>query len=328
MPYLFSLLHKFARYLTGTRATKDSVMEFQNSHIFPRPPRADRGPFDHRYPPDDLRDIILGDRDAVDGIGHVYISSAKYCKNIKGAQHEFLVFLVKDNTCARRNNTLIIDRVPSSNRLDNRDTPPRNVNDLTDNDRLALRGEPDTNNSSIFDSSAVSSEVPSVRGNVISSSEGSLLSDTRRPALDTCRVSGSGDFEGMARRSGLTPNQCIAELTFHDNSFTLEMLLTLAHTLSTHKPHYDIFKTQCYWYSFMLWELMQRVTGTTATTSGDRTPGSHTLVPWLQLIQQGSERQRELDKLFTEYQTQWDNFLVELPRWKRVSYYLICGSHS
>ncbi|KAJ1307704.1 hypothetical protein OPQ81_001793 [Rhizoctonia solani] len=316
MRSLFSLLGRLSRYLTGTGAPSNTNMEFENRFIFPSNPPRGAQYFDHEYVSWELLDLIQQDRDAVDGIGHIYVSSAKYCKKQKGAQHEFLVFMVKDKTCDYRHNDLIIDRVVSTTRTDNRDSPPANLEDLTENDRRALRGEPTTSNGA-FLSTLTNSQEPVARG-MISLNGGSSISNSfiSAPALDLCRVSAHGGFREMAERLTLTPYSCIAELTFRDDSFTLEKLLNLAATLSNHEPHYDLFKTQCYWYALMLWELVQRVTGTTATPFNTMRPGSNRLVPWLLAQTQGSEMQRELDALVAKYERKWQSFSEGLPHWK------------
>ncbi|CAE6461289.1 unnamed protein product [Rhizoctonia solani] len=318
MPSLFSLLGRLSRYLTGTRAPSNMNIEFENRFIFPDDPPTGTPHLDQGYVPRQLLDLIQKDRDAVDGIDAIYVSSAKYCKKQKGAQHEFLLFIVKDKTCNYRQNALIIDRVASPGRIDNRDSPPANLNDLTENDRRALRGEPVVSNGTVleFESSLASSQEPVARG--MSSDGRSSISNslTGVPALDLCRVSAHGGFKDMAERLTLTPYSCIAELTFNDDTFTLEKLLNLAATLSNHEPHYDLFKTQCYWYALMMWELVQRVAGATATPFTTMRPGSNRLVPWLLAQTQSSERQRELDELTAEYERKWQSFLEELPHWR------------
>ncbi|CAE6486895.1 unnamed protein product [Rhizoctonia solani] len=315
MPSLFSWVGRLTRYLTGTRAPSSMNVEFQNRFIFPNhPPRPQY--IDHGYVPWELLDAIQQDRDAVDGIGHIYVSSAKYCKKPKGAQHEFLIFMVKDATCNSRQNALIIDRVASAGRTDNRDSPPANLEDLTENDRRALRGEPVVSNGSVLESTLTSSQEPIARG--ISSNGASSISNSIAgvPALDMCRVSAHGGFKDMAQRLTLIPYTCIAELSFSDTSFTLEKLLNLAATLSNHEPRYDLFKTQCYWYSLMLWELVQRVGGTTATPFTTMRPGTNRLVPWLLAQNNSAERQRELEELVAECERKWQSFVEELPHWK------------
>ncbi|EUC57161.1 hypothetical protein RSOL_209260 [Rhizoctonia solani AG-3 Rhs1AP] len=318
MSSLFSWVARLTRYLTGARSPSSMNMEFQNRFIFPNDPPRGAQYFDHGYVPWQLLEAIQQDRDAVDGIGHIYVSSAKYCKKPKGAQHEFLIFVVKDDTCDYRQNALIIDRVASPGRIDNRDSPPANLEDLTENDRRALRGEPVASNGNVLESTLTSSQVPIARG--MSSNGGSSISNslTGIPALDMCRVSAHGGFKDMAQRLTLTPYTCIAELKFSDTSFTLEKLLNLAATLSNHEPHYDLFKTQCYWYALMLWGLVQRVTGTAATTDPFTTmrAGPNHLVPWLLAQNHSAERQNELDELVAEYERKWISFLEELPRWK------------
>ncbi|KAF8674137.1 hypothetical protein RHS04_07486 [Rhizoctonia solani] len=303
MSSLFSLLGKLSRYLTGTRNPAVMNVEFKNRFIFPKNPPRGAQYFDHGYVPWELLEAIQQDRDAVDGIGHIYVSSAKYCKKQKGAEHEFLVFTLKDNTCGQRHNDIIIDRVPSPGRTDNRDTPPANLDDLTENDHRALRGEPVASNSAMLGSALTSSHEPVARG-MLSSDGASSISNSLIgvPALDMCRVSAHGGFKEMAARLALTPYSCIAELVFTDESFTIEKLLNLAVTLSNYEPRYDLFKTQCYWYALMLWELVQRVSDKVATPFTTVRPGSNRHVPWLLAQTQGSERQRELDELVMEYE--------------------------
>ncbi|CAE7148076.1 unnamed protein product [Rhizoctonia solani] len=312
MPSLFSWVGRLTRYLTGTRASSSMDMEFENRYIFPNVPPRGAQYFDHSYVPWELLDAIQKDRDAVDGIDHIYVSSARYYKKPKGAQHEFLMFVLKDSTCNSRQNAIIIDRVASPGRIDNRDSPPDNLEDLAENDHRALRRN-------VLASVLTSSHEPIARR---VSSNSSSISDsfngiTGVPALDMCRVSASGGFEDMAERLTLTPCTCIAELKFSDKSFTLEKLLNLAAAVSNHEPRYDLLKTQCYWYALMLWELVQRVSKTTATPgTSTMVPGSNSLVPWLLAHNHGAERQKELEELVAEYERRWQSFLEELPQWK------------
>ncbi|KAF8753544.1 hypothetical protein RHS01_07098 [Rhizoctonia solani] len=206
MSSLFSLLGKLSRYLTGTRNPAVMNVEFKNRFIFPKNPLGAQY-FDHGYVPWELLEAIQQDRDAVDGIGHIYVSSAKYC-------------------------------------------------------------EPVASNSAMLGSALTSSHEPVARG-MLSSDGASSISNSLIgvPALDMCRVSAHGGFKEMAARLALTPYSCIAELVFTDDSFTIEKLLNLAVTLSNYEPRYDLFKTQCYWYALMLWELVQRVSDKVATHS-------------------------------------------------------------
>jgi hypothetical protein len=318
MSSLFSLVGKLSRYLTGARKSSVMNVEFKNRFIFPDPPRAAQY-LDHGYVPWELLDAIQQDRDAVDGIGHIYISSAKYCKKERGAQHEFLIFTVKDSTCNYRQNDIIIDRVAPSSRTDNRDSPPANLDDLTENDHRALRREPAVSDSVVLESTLSSLHEPVARGIMSSDGASSISSIIGVPALDLCRVSAQGGFKGMTARLALTPYKCINELSFADDTFTLEKLPNLAAALSSHEPQYALLKTQCYWYALMLWELVQRISGAKAPLFTTVRPGSNRHVPWLIAQTQGSERQKELDELITEYEKKWGSFLEELPHWKDVS---------
>jgi hypothetical protein len=59
-----------------------------------------------------LRIKILADPDSVDQMGQIYVESADFYKCTVGAQHEFLVFHVRDRLCPERKTVLILDRVP------------------------------------------------------------------------------------------------------------------------------------------------------------------------------------------------------------------------
>lgn len=313
-PLLLSLLGRLAHYLTGAKTATDNTMAFKNRFIFPRPPSGRRPPFDHGYPPDDLLNTILEDSDAVNGIGHIYVASAKYCKQTKGAEHEFLIFVVKDDT-SNRQNAILIDRVPSlpSN---NRNSPPRHIDDLTADERRVAQGGSDAANAP--------NSVRS-RGSFMSSmaSNSSAVSKTH-PALDLCYVSATGSYEEMTKRMGRQVHECLSEITFNDHSFTLERLLTLADTLSLYEQGYDLFSTQCYWYAYMLWVLVQRISGAAATpfARDQAAPGTHRFAPWLvkHSEDKGEEREAEFKKLVEEYENNWKKFSTEvLPKWKRVS---------
>lgn len=314
MPHLLlSLLGRLAHYLAGAKATTGSTMAyaFENRLIFPPLPSRGRIPYDHGYPPDDLLTRILENSRAVEGIDRIYVSSAKYCKQKDGAEHEFLIFEVKDKTSSRRN-TILIDRVPSLPN-NNRNRPPRDMNDLTAGERQAVQGDSDTTNNS----------APRARGSVMSSmtSNSSVVSKTH-PALDLCYVSATQSYEEMTKRLGRRPHECLSEMTFNDDSFTLERLLILADTLSLYRQRYDLFKTQCYWYAYMLWVLVQRISG--ATTSpfarNQAAPGTHRFAPWLvkHSEDQSAERDEEFKSLVEEYEKNWEKFRTEeLPKWQR-----------
>jgi hypothetical protein len=79
------------------------------SFIFPTPPTSRNVIYDT---PADLQTKIRTDSNAVDHIGNIYIYSASFCKMKRGAQHEFLLFYIKDRLDDTKQTVLMLDRVP------------------------------------------------------------------------------------------------------------------------------------------------------------------------------------------------------------------------
>lgn len=213
---------------------------------------------------------------------------------VKGTEHEFLSFEVK-SSIDRRVSTIVIHRVP----------PTRSYLDT-----LGIRRA-----NTFFENNQYNVDIEDIH------------------IVDRCRVSYSGDFDGLARRLGIGSRKCLMEITFHDQTFTLEQLLLAAQAVSAHETHHALFRARGHWFAFMLWELIQRITGTTASTTA--TPpilaigkmlGFYRLTPWL-LVNcqeyQEAERHAELETLITKYTTLWESFQVELPLIKAVSSYVV-----
>jgi hypothetical protein len=62
--------------------------------------------------PADLRTKILNDSNAIDHVGNIYVYSASFCKMKRDAQHEFLLFYIRDKLDDSKQTVLMLDRVP------------------------------------------------------------------------------------------------------------------------------------------------------------------------------------------------------------------------
>jgi hypothetical protein len=77
--------------------------------IFPTPSVSRKVIYDT---PADLQTKICADSNAVDHIGNIYVYFASFCKMKRGAQHEFLLFYIKDKLDDTKETVLMLDRVP------------------------------------------------------------------------------------------------------------------------------------------------------------------------------------------------------------------------
>jgi hypothetical protein len=112
-------------------------IESPNIFIFPPHVVDKRNPItvDKNYTPSELLERILGDAQAVDFIGNIFITSMSYHKNPRGVEHEYLLFRVQD-VDQRFLNYIKLDRFPEQDP----ETPPKVVSTPTEDTESAHDG--------------------------------------------------------------------------------------------------------------------------------------------------------------------------------------------
>jgi hypothetical protein len=103
------LIANWLRKLVRGHMDPISVSPSPCPFIFPAPSVSRKVIYDT---PVDLQTKIRTDSNAVDHIGNIYVYSATFCKMKRGAQHEFLLFYIKDKLDDTKETVLLLDRVP------------------------------------------------------------------------------------------------------------------------------------------------------------------------------------------------------------------------
>jgi hypothetical protein len=119
-----------------------------------------------------------------------------------------------------------------------------------------------------------------------------------------------------------------------DCEFTLEKLLVLAGSVSSLQPNYHLFRSQCYWYSYTVWELIKsRCPAARQNPETMLKVGTHKLTPWITWhTHDGPEQEKKLvetninedrTSLAKRFTHAWASFESDLPTYQHVSYYFI-----
>lgn len=238
----------------------DMLLESPNTFVFPLS-LIDKGKSEgvnKSYTPHELSLSILNDSHAVDSIGHIIVQTMSYYKNKVGAQHEFLVFEVQ-HTQQGLVNYIKLDRCPESEP----DEPPGSLGDLADDtwavqEDCSVQGGPPTYVvielfRVVFSLSVTSQEYKGrpPGSSTFSSSSSNLLG--ARDARDLFLISSSGELDSITTKE----DKMLAKIVIAPSKIPLECLLVLASVVSKHQPRYHLFKAQCYWYAFTVWEVLR-----------------------------------------------------------------------
>lgn len=99
------------------------------------------------------------------------------------------------------------------------------------------------------------------------SNEDSSSIDIASPSLDEefasdriIRGGERGDDYFTGPHISLTkPSEKLADLTFSDPSFSVVDLAVLLKVVHEHKPNYNLYSSQCYWFAAVIWVCLQRL---------------------------------------------------------------------
>ncbi|KAG8728652.1 hypothetical protein FRC10_004729 [Ceratobasidium sp. 414] len=194
---------------------------------------------------------LLSDANAVDHFGHIYVHSAAYCKMKDGAQHEFILFYLRDKTIASKETVIALDRVPRKER----NTAPTSE-DVVAEGVVDAASEP-----AMLEANANSgggcwkfrtTSKPA-------SSPMSVFLFGSLPALDRFTVSISGDTEQLCKTQDFESYQKIEELKINHANMSVEMLTIVACVVSQHCPMYNLYRYQCYWYASTVWDIVMEL---------------------------------------------------------------------
>ncbi|CAE6426914.1 unnamed protein product [Rhizoctonia solani] len=272
MPFFpFGFLSKFLREMRSSKSHDGLGAVSPNQFVFPLALVTKDTTYPERqrpYSPKELLDHILKDPYAVDSVGNIHVTGVSYHKLVEGAQHEYLVIRVQHNQLELAN-YLKLDRCPQEGQaLAN---PPKSsdlVEDTAaqDEDSVKPQGE------------NLEQTSPSKSGNVFLSSSSSPFAGDGL-ALDTFLVSGSGSKSFYTDES-----KKLASVKFKEPRPVLEELVTLAKVVSACRPRYNIFRTQCYWYAFTIWEVLKMNFPDSAQWPNEPLgAGRNGAIPWIEL---------------------------------------------
>ncbi|CAE6362948.1 unnamed protein product [Rhizoctonia solani] len=193
------------------------------------------------FTPQELLGRITEHSDAVDYIGKIHVTKILYCKEKQSPDHEFLVFKV-EATDQKLSNYIKIDRCPQP-KVKAEDANP-DIVDTTpsqdDGQTPLLKGS--SNPGILFSSS--------------SSLQHSSISLGDQEARDMIHISGSqGVNSFINNRIEIAATTDV--LTGPPGQRpTLEQLIVLAKFVSSCRPHYNVFGSQCFWYAYTIWMLL------------------------------------------------------------------------
>ncbi|KAG8743745.1 hypothetical protein FRC10_011465 [Ceratobasidium sp. 414] len=259
MSSIFKSVIKLLRNVTGSKVNQETPMH-PNVFVFPRS-LARRAGFDQLHTPDDLLYAILRNPHAVDSVGTVMVPKVFYYKARTGAQHEFLILKVT-NSSGTLVNYIKVDRCPVKELR----SPPNSLENWMDEESNTAQQGTSTPLRSI--SSGPSS--PS-----FSSDSNHLLGEA---AQDRFCVSATGLKTQLVENAGRSAE--LASLTLPN--VTLEQLLVLARVVSASQPKYHLFRAQCYWYVFTIWEVLKIAhPGFKQKPQNMEAARSHSLLPWI-----------------------------------------------
>lgn len=258
---------------TGGEPNTPNIFLFPES-LFERD--ADKRGVDKSYRPDELLSDILGHPRAVENVGKIFVTHAYYRKVKTRAQHEFLIFKLEtaDGSWV---NYIKVDRAPDVEP----DTPPSSV-----------KGGEQTSQEARYVQVAVSASPqfliqihrPQARSTIGSSfSDSSLLLSGECPARDLVRVSSSGTLKRLEKTC--PDSSCLLELEITNlaTPLTVEQLLMVAGVVSSYRPFYHLFHTQCYWYAHTIWALVKQIAqGAWEKDVNSGRAGRNKLLPWIQ----------------------------------------------
>jgi hypothetical protein len=270
------------------------------------------------YYPAELLLEMLSDRVAVDHFGQIYVRAIHYYKAEEAAQHEFLSIEVQD---LFQNNWLVLDRVPNTRRSD-RSREPLNADDVTPNELRAVREADESNNLPAEPTSERT--IRDVKLALLFTSLTSCLPRSfslgTHPARDSVYVSTTGRVDSIIRDNSLGTCEAIECIKFPENVFALEKLLVLAAVVSQHRPKYDLFKTQCYWYASTIWDIVCLMFPGVKPTKPSRARGTHSLAPrWLR-VHEGYDDMDKPEALHKAYQVAWEKFMETVPGFQIASH--------
>ncbi|KAG8794463.1 hypothetical protein FRC12_024242 [Ceratobasidium sp. 428] len=223
------------------------------------------------YSPDDLMDLILGDANAVDSIGTIFVTQIYYYKEDSEAQHEYLVFKVEDSG-RRFINYLKLDRTPDNNN-NTRPPSPSSHNPNTSTPKQDAQTKEVHNVRSVSENS--------IRRFFSSSSSSELFG--KRDARDKFYISDTGEIESFPNIKSSNLLGTIEISWSNASKPTVEDIVLLAAFVSASRPHYHLFRTQCYWYAYTCWQLLLLAFPNSLTFDGELSgAGRGPIIPWIE----------------------------------------------
>lgn len=148
-------------------------------------------------------------------------------------------------------------------------------------------------------------------------------------ARDQIYVSGSGRLESVVNKQS-TLLASVNVTNSVEAQLTLEHFVLLASFVSAQKPRYHLLRTQCYWYAYSIWQLLQVAFPELVVYKGVLCDaGRNKLIPWIEWhkrdrLLEGTDLQLVTSQeahaaLAAEYIVFWNKFVTQIPEKQNVS---------
>ncbi|QRW07848.1 hypothetical protein RhiLY_06847 [Ceratobasidium sp. AG-Ba] len=252
----------------------------------------------------DLKSALLHDVEAIDYLGNIYIESAAFYKCNNGAQHEFLAFRIRDKLQPNRHNILLLDRVP----------------------RVEVSAQPDPTDTGSLDLTVEEVELrqpaqvttrPSSSGIDFSGGKDRITSDAMfsgiitnsLPAADVLLIARQVDLTEICDWRHLSDYHKLEHINISHSDLGVEKLVVLAAAVSQHRPLYNLYKHQCYWYAGVVWEIICQLSGESPKVESSLR-GRANFARFISIAPRSPLD--DIKPMLELYNQQWEQFLVEI----------------
>jgi hypothetical protein len=139
-------------------------------------------------------------------------------------------------------------------------------------------------------------------------------------AADMFLISVHNDLTELCEWRGFKHHCILAHIEPRHKDLLIEQIIVLACTVSAHRPSYNLYKHQCYWYAGVIWDIIVRISNTTLVASPSEWPRGQATLAWLISLAPTIDEEDSADTLHTSYVRDWVSFCAEVKLNEGVSH--------
>ena len=277
----------------------------------------------------------------------VHVYRIEWCKRDSHPFHEFLVFFVQQSTGQQRSSYILAERNSSDEKevdivkAQEKSTP-------TEGDQLVKSKGTSVKLKNV--SHILKTTVANTQAHRPSSTVGSLASSTSSSDSLSSRANDIIYFSYDDNKTFVfdveSTNYCLAEYKISGNYLSLPQLAVIIYTINQRYPNYRLFSRQCYWFAFIVMEMIKIVCKPNHVVEDPRDKAhlkrGHFGNNDIRSLN-SANREQEIDDLIARYHVEWQKFSrditerrqKEIERKERVSLrpvsnnrsyiYVVCG---